>query len=115
MASGNAVVLYKALLGALLMVALHFFTQTKNYYLSHLALSCPLLSASFHYFLVLEKGVQNLQKTLVFGLFALIPFTIYLVTLYFIISRFNIYVSLSLSGTIWITSALLLVVYWKPV
>ena len=61
------IILYKALLGAALLVGLHYLTRTPNYVLAHLALSCPLLSIFAHYFIRVERDAAGLKQTLAFG------------------------------------------------
>jgi uncharacterized membrane protein (GlpM family) len=103
----------KALLGAALLVGLHYLTKTRNYYLAHLALSCPILSVFAHYFIGSERDSEGLRQTLLFGMFALLPFLAYLATLYFILNRVRLKEALVYASGAWLVSAVLLTVLWK--
>lgn len=107
------IILYKALLGAALLVGLHYLTRTPNYVLAHLALSCPLLSIFAHYFIRVERDAAGLKQTLAFGLLALIPFALYLITLYALADRMKIQAALSVASASWLVSAVILTVLWK--
>ncbi len=109
------IILIKALLGAALLVGLHFLTKTRNYYLAHLALSCPLLSIFAHYFIGTERNAEALRHTLWFGMFALLPFLAYLVALYFSAHRMRLPAALGLASIVWLIAAAALTIAWpKP-
>jgi uncharacterized membrane protein (GlpM family) len=107
------IILFKALLGAGLLVGLHFLTKTRNYYLAHLALSCPLLSVFAHYFIGTERNAEALRQTLWFGMFALLPFLAYLVALYFTANRMRLPAALGFASAVWLVSATALTLAWQ--
>jgi uncharacterized membrane protein (GlpM family) len=107
------IVLIKALLGAALLVGLHYLTQTRNYYLAHLALSCPLLSVFAHYFIGTERNAEALRQTLWFGMLALLPFLAYLVALYFSANRMRLSAALGFACAVWLVSAAALTFAWQ--
>ena len=109
------IVLFKALLGAALLVGLHYLTKTRNYYLAHLALSCPLLSVFAHYFIGTERNAEALRQTLWFGMFALLPFLAYLVALYFGANRMRLPTALGVASLVWLVSAAALTILWPKV
>jgi membrane protein GlpM len=92
---------------------LHYLTQTRNYYLAHLALSCPILSVIAHYFIGTERDAVALKHTLLFGMFTLLPFLAYLVTLYLSAPRMKLVLALTVSSLAWLMSATVLTVVWK--
>ena len=106
-------VIYKAFVGAAIMVGLHYLTKTRSFYLAHLALSCPLLSVFAHYFIGTERNAEALRQTVWFGMFALLPFLAYLVTLYWSASRIRLQPALIWASTAWAVSALILTACWK--
>jgi membrane protein GlpM len=107
------IILMKALLGAALLVGLHYLTKTRNYYLAHLALSCPILSVFAHYFIGTERNAIALKQTLLFGMFALLPFLIYLVALYLSAGRVKLITALTLASVAWLISATALTILWE--
>jgi len=107
------IILIKALIGAGLLVGLHYLTKTRNFYLAQLALSCPILSLFAHYYIGIERDAMALKRTLLFGIFALLPFLAYLITLYINTDRMKLEIALSLSGAAWFVSATILVILWK--
>ena len=109
----NMIILFKALIGAGLLVGLHYLTKTSNYYLAHLALSCPLLSVFAHYFIRVERDAASLKQTVSFGIFALLPFLAYMLTLYFLVDRLKINAALTLASGAWLLSAVVLTICWK--
>lgn len=107
------IILSKALLGAALLVGLHYLTKTRSYYLAHLALSCPILSVFAHYFIGVERDQESLRQTVLFGMFALLPFLAYMVTLYLIVNRMRLKEALVYASGAWFLSALVLALLWK--
>ncbi len=109
------IILWKALLGAGILVGIHYLTRTQNYYLAHLALSCPLLSLVAHYFISNERGSEGLKHTVLFGIYALIPFLVYLGIVYLLSNRLKIVSTLIVASVAWLFSATILAIVWKRV
>ncbi len=105
----------KALVGALVVVILQLLSRTKNTYLAGLVPLFPTFALIAHY-IVGSGGTRNdLKETILFGMFSLIPYFVYLLTLYFLVDRFKLVPSLLGAIFFWIVSATILIVIWNRV
>jgi uncharacterized membrane protein (GlpM family) len=107
------IVLVKAFIGAAVLVGVHYLTKTRHFYLAQLALSCPILSVIAHYSIGNERDAEALKQTLLFGMFCILPFLAYLVTLYWCSSWMKVAVALAVSNAAWLISGTAVVIVWK--
>lgn len=103
----------KAMVGALIVVFIALVSKTKNYYLAGLAPLFPSFAIIAHYIVGSERSVSELKNTIVFGMWALIPYFCYLAAMYFFVDRFKIGWSIFLSSLIWCIAAMLLIYLWN--
>ncbi|HUV07947.1 MAG TPA: GlpM family protein [Spirochaetia bacterium] len=107
--------LIKAGIGALIVVIIHFIAQTKSYYIAALIPLFPSFGLFSYYIVGTERGIRDLKTTVVFGIFSLIPYLAFLLTLYFSMERLRLVPSLVLSSLSWAMVAVILILVWNGI
>ncbi|NDL61961.1 GlpM family protein [Acerihabitans arboris] len=105
--------LLKALMGAAIVLLIGVLSKTRNYYLAGLLPLFPTFALIAHYIVGSERGVEALRTTILFGIWAVIPYLIYLVALYFLIGHFRLSHALSGAVICWAAAAWLLILVWR--
>ena len=72
----------KATLGALVVLLIGVLAKTKNYYIAGLIPLFPTFALIAHYIVASERGIE-LRATIVFGMRSIIPYFIYLLSLWY--------------------------------
>lgn len=75
--------LIKAALGALVVLLIGVLAKTKNYYIAGLIPLFPTFALIAHYIVASERGIEALRATIVFGMWSIIPYFIYLLSLWY--------------------------------
>lgn len=73
----------KAALGALVVVLIGLLAKTKNYYIAGLIPLFPTFALIAHYIVASERGIEALRTTIVFSMWSIIPYFVYLVSLWY--------------------------------
>ena len=73
----------KATLGALVVLLIGVLAKTKNYYIAGLIPLFPTFALIAHYIVASERGIEALRATIVFGMWSIIPYFIYLLSLWY--------------------------------
>ena len=105
----------KALAGALVVVIIQVLARTKQPYLAGLAPLFPTFGLISHYIVGSQRTVADLKETILFGMFGLIPYIVYLATLYFLIDRCALVMSLLIATLCWIVAATILIFAWGKI
>jgi|GEM_PF-180962 len=77
--------LLKAALGALVVVLLAALSKTRNYYIAGLVPLFPTFALIAHYIVGKGRSIDDLKTTILFGMWSIIPYFIYLATLYVLV------------------------------
>lgn len=104
--------IFKALLGAAVVVILAALAKTKNYYIAGLVPLFPTFALIAHYIVGKGRSLDDLKTTILFGMWSIIPYFIYLAALYLMVERWRLEVSLALAALAWLVAATLLVTFW---
>ena len=104
--------LFKALLGAAVVVILAALAKTKNYYIAGLVPLFPTFALIAHYIVGKGRSLDDLKTTIVFGMWSIIPYFIYLATLYLMVDRLRLEASLAVAAVAWLMAATVLVSVW---
>ena len=104
--------LLKAALGALVVVLLAALSKTRNYYIAGLVPLFPTFALIAHYIVGKGRSIEDLKTTILFGMWSIIPYFIYLATLYVLVDRLRLEVSLALAVVAWLLAASVLVSLW---
>lgn len=73
----------KAALGALVVLLIGILAKTKNYYIAGLIPLFPTFALIAHYIVASERGTEALRTTIVFGMWSIIPYFLYLLSLWY--------------------------------
>jgi len=103
----------KCAAAAIIMIAVHYISKTKGFYISGLALSFPGLSILAYYFMYMEHGVEKVRITTYFAMLSAIPFVTFLFVLNYSLKKNNIFISLLAASIVWIILSSVLVVVWN--
>ncbi len=102
----------KATLGAAVVVILAALARTKNYYIAGLVPLFPTFALIAHYIVGKGRSLEDLKTTIVFGMWSIIPYFIYLATLYVMVDRMRLEASLAVAAVAWLIAATVLVTVW---
>ncbi|AMB85628.1 hypothetical protein AWM79_10095 [Pseudomonas agarici] len=103
---------FKAVLGALVVLLLATLAKTRNYYIAGLVPLFPTFALIAHYIVGKNRPMEDLKTTIVFGMWSIIPYFIYLATLYVALDRLRLELSLAVALLAWLITATLLVSLW---
>ena len=102
----------KATLGAAVVLILAALAKTRNYYIAGLVPLFPTFALIAHYIVGKGRSVDDLKTTIVFGMWSIIPYFIYLATLYVMVERLRLEASLAVAAVAWLMAATVLVTVW---
>ena len=102
----------KAALGAAVVIILAILAKTKNYYIAGLVPLFPTFALIAHYIVGKGRSLDDLKTTIVFGMWSIIPYFIYLATLYLMVDRLRLEASLAVAAVAWLMAATVLVSVW---
>lgn len=103
----------KAMIGALMVVAISLLSKSKNYFIAGLVPLFPTFALIAHYIVGSTRSVSNLKMTLLFGMWSLIPYFLYLFSLYFYVDRMKLVWALSSATLTWALAAGVLILAWS--
>ena len=103
---------FKAALGAAVVLLLAVLAKTKNYYIAGLVPLFPTFALIAHYIVGKGRSVDDLKTTIVFGMWSIIPYFVYLAALYVLVDRMRLEASLALAAVAWLMAATVLVSVW---
>ena len=106
---------FKAALGAGVVVLLAILSKTRNYYIAGLVPLFPTFALIAHYIVGKGRSVDDLKTTIVFGMWSIIPYFVYLATLYVMVDRLRLEASLAVAAVAWLMAATVLVTVWVRV
>ncbi|MHC8373515.1 GlpM family protein [Pseudomonas sp. MDT1-85] len=104
--------MFKATLGAAVVVILAMLAKTKNYYIAGLVPLFPTFALIAHYIVGKGRSLDDLKTTIVFGMWSIIPYFVYLATLYVMVDRMRLGASLAVAAVAWLLAAMVLVTVW---
>jgi membrane protein GlpM len=104
--------IFKALLGAAVVVILAALAKTRNYYIAGLVPLFPTFALIAHYIVGKGRSIDDLKTTIVFGMWSIIPYFVYLATLYVMVDRLRLEASLAVAAVAWLMAATVLVTVW---
>lgn len=74
---------FKAALGALVVVLIGLLAKTKNYYIAGLIPLFPTFALIAHYIVASERGIEALRTTIIFSMWSIIPYFVYTASLWY--------------------------------
>ncbi|PNG43892.1 hypothetical protein A1354_20820 [Pseudomonas asplenii] len=103
---------FKALLGAAVVLIIAALSKTRNYYIAGLVPLFPTFALIAHYIVGKGRSIEDLKNTIVFGMWSIIPYFVYLATLYVMVDRMRLEASLAVAAVAWLMAATVLVTVW---
>lgn len=104
---------FKAALGALVVVMIALLSRTKNYYIAGLIPLFPTFALLAHYIVATERGMDALRTTIVFGMWSIIPYFLYLLSLWYFTGFLKLPLALGGAVVCWSLSAWVLIYCWS--
>lgn len=105
----------KCLLGAAVVLIIALLSKTRNYYIAGLVPLFPTFALIAHYIVGTERSTTDLRNTALFGLWSIIPYAVYLLTVYWLCVRMSLPSTLVLATLAWFASAGVLLLAWSKV
>jgi len=103
----------KAAIGALVVLLIGVLAKTKNYYIAGLIPLFPTFALIAHYIVASERGVEALRATIVFGMWSIIPYFLYLLSLWYFTGFMRVGPALGAAVLCWCFSAWVLIFCWS--
>jgi uncharacterized membrane protein (GlpM family) len=110
--NGTMGLLFKAVLGALVVVLIGMLSKTRNYYIAGLLPLFPTFALIAHYIVATDRGTEALRTTIIFGMWAIIPYFIYLLSLWYFVGMMRLPFALTSAVACWCLAAWLLIALW---
>jgi membrane protein GlpM len=104
--------LLKSALGAAAVLIIALLSRTQNFFVAGLVPLFPTFALIAHVIVGSERGPDDLRTTALFGLWALIPYALYLVTVYVLAPRLPLAGTLTAATVAWLLAAGILLVAW---
>ncbi|MEN3754316.1 GlpM family protein [Mangrovibacter yixingensis] len=105
--------LFKSVIGAAVVVLIALLSRTRNYYIAGLVPLFPTFALLAHYIVASERGTAALRTTVIFGMWAIIPYFVYLLALWYLSSLMRVPLALGSAVLCWGVAAWLLIVCWS--
>ncbi|MGP4712951.1 MULTISPECIES: GlpM family protein [unclassified Psychrobacter] len=103
----------KMIIGALMVLLIQLFAQTRFFYLAALAPLFPTFTLISHFIVGTERSGADLKIALIFSMLGVIPHLIYTLVVFFGINYMSLYKALLLGVVAWSIAAAILVIVWQ--
>lgn len=103
----------KCILGAAVVLLISILSKSKAFYIAGLVPLFPTFALIAHVIVAQEKGAEALKQTALFGLWSLIPYFIYLLTVYLLATKLSMWSCLGIATLCWIVAAAVLIYAWQ--
>lgn len=88
------------------------FSKTKNYYIAGLIPLFPTFALIAHYIVASERGIEALRATIIFSMWSIIPYFVYLASLWYFTGMMRLPAAFVGSVACWGISAWVLIICW---
>jgi len=102
----------KCLLGSAAVLLIALLSKSKSFYIAGLVPLFPTFALIAHYVVGSERSMEALRETALFGLYSLLPYAAYLISVYYFSYRFSLMNTLSMATGVWLSSAMVLLLVW---
>lgn len=102
----------KCLLGALAVLVIALLSKSKSFFIAGLVPLFPTFALIAHYIVGTERSAADLRTTALFGLLSLLPYAVYLATVYALALRMTLAQTLIAATVAWTVAAGLLLAAW---
>lgn len=105
--------LIKAAIGALVVVLIGILSRSRSYYIAGLVPLFPTFALIAHYIVATERNTAALRTTVLFGMWAIIPYFVYLLALWYFSVRMRVPLALGSAVLCWMLAAWILITLWS--
>ncbi|PKH24220.1 hypothetical protein CIG19_07215 [Enterobacterales bacterium CwR94] len=102
----------KAVLGAAIVVLISFLSKTRNYYIAGLVPLFPTFALIAHAIVASERGTDALRQTILFGMWSIIPYFVYLLSLWYFVGTMRLSYALTGAVLCWVVVAWIVIKVW---
>lgn len=102
----------KVALGAVAVLLIALLSKTRNYAIAGLVPLFPTFALIAHFIIGTERSVADLKTTIIFGAWSMVPYSIYLLSLYLFADRMRLGMALGSAVACWAISAWVLIILW---
>ena len=107
-------IIIKFILGGLIIVLIDYISKSsKFYYISGLIPLFPTFALIAHFLVYKYNGFEGLKDTALFGIYSLIPYGGYLLSVYFLSGRIPFLLNIFISLIIWLILAYLIYILFN--
>ncbi|TDR32308.1 GlpM family protein [Hydromonas duriensis] len=99
----------KAVLGAIVVLVIALLSRSRYFLLAGLVPLFPSFALISHYIVGMERSQAELKATIAFGLWALLPYAVYLISAYCLVDKMSLWAALSLATVFWCIAAGILI------
>ena len=103
----------KCVIGAAVVLLISILSKSKAFYIAGLVPLFPTFALIAHVIVSQEKGAEALRQTALFGLWSLIPYFVYLLTVYLLATKLSMWSCLGVATLCWIVAAAGLIYGWQ--
>ena len=103
----------KMLIGALVVLVIQLFAQSRFFYLAALAPLFPTFTLISHFIVGTQRNAADLRVALLFSILGVIPHLMYTFIVFFSINYIGLYKALAVGCVGWLMAAAILVLAWQ--
>ncbi|WP_372403699.1 GlpM family protein [Acinetobacter piscicola] len=103
----------KCVIGAVVVLLIAVLSKSKVFYIAGLVPLFPTFALIAHVIVAQDKGAEALRQTALFGIWSLIPYFVYLFTVYILATKMPIWSCLGVATVCWIVAAVILILGWN--
>ncbi|WP_367105270.1 GlpM family protein [uncultured Psychrobacter sp.] len=103
----------KMLIGALVVLIIQLFAQSRFFYLAALAPLFPTFTLISHFLVSTQRSAADFKVALIFSMLGVVPHLIYTLIVFFSFSHLGLYKALLLGALGWLLAAAVLVMTWQ--
>ena len=108
-----ASLLLKCLLGAAAVLLIALLSKTRSFFVAGLVPLFPTFALIAHYIVGTERSASDLRATALFGLWSLLPYAVYLGTVYWLSIRLPLAATLFWATLAWVVVAAAILFVWS--
>lgn len=102
----------KASAGALVVVIISLLARSQHFFIAGLVPVFPTFTLIAHYTVSVARTPADVKATVLFTMWSVIPYMMYLITMYLLVERVKMSVALASAVLAWLSGAAVLVLVW---
>lgn len=103
----------KMLIGAIAVLIIQIFAQSRWYYVAALAPLFPTFTLITHFLVASQRTPAEFRVALVFSMLGVIPHLLYTLVVFYTYAHVGVYKSLAFGVIAWLVGAVALVIGWQ--